>query len=192
MSITSGAKNTMLNALAIAKASLHTAFPGSAGAAEVTGGSYAQVACTFGSASGAVRSMSAPINFSVPACTVEWVAFRDAGGVVLAYSPNGGLPQEYYVDPSLDTFYCTAHGYVANDPVVFFGDTTPAGLTEGVKVYVRDVTTNTFKVAATAGGAAIDITSAGGGACLVSRIASDVYGASGTHTINSCTIGLPN
>jgi hypothetical protein len=54
----------------------------------------------------------------------------------------------------------TAHGLLANTPVVF-GGTAPGGLTAGTTYYIRDVTTNDYKVAASPGGAAIDLTSAG-------------------------------
>src|SRR5690606_6534718 len=48
VSITVNGKNAMLDALDLASLSLHTGFPGSTGANEVTGGSYARQAVTFG------------------------------------------------------------------------------------------------------------------------------------------------
>lgn len=192
MTIFADGKAEMLNALSIGKMSLHTAYPGSAGANEVAGGSYAQQTCTFGAAAGSVRTLSAPVAFSVPACTVEWVGFLTAGGSMRACSPNGGSPKEFYVDPATDVFSSPSHGFAADDAVVFYADTVPGPLVEGTKYYVRDVTANSFKVAATAGGSAIDITSVGGSACVVSKIIADVYSGSGTHTINTATLGLPN
>ena len=192
MSITINGKNTMLGALAIDKASLHSAFPGSAGANEISGGSYARQSATFGAASGASRTMSAALNFPVPACTVQWVAFRDVGGTVLFYSPNGGNPREYYVDVASSTFYVAGHGYIADQQVTVYGDTMPGGITEGTVYYVRNPATNTFQLAATAGGTPITLSSTGGSAALVSQVFSDVYAGAGTHTINTCTVGLPN
>lgn len=64
------------------------------------------------------------------------------------------------VDATADTFTKTAHGLLANEPVRFTG-TLPAPLAAGTTYYVRDVTANTFKVSATVGGAAVDITAAG-------------------------------
>lgn len=52
MSLVATAKNTMLNALTITQMSAHSAFPGGTGANEITGGAYARVAVTFGTASG--------------------------------------------------------------------------------------------------------------------------------------------
>lgn len=59
-----------------------------------------------------------------------------------------------------DIVSATAHGYSNGDPVVFASLAGGAGLTDGTKYYVRDVTANTFKVSATVGGAAVDVTTA--------------------------------
>lgn len=192
MSITTTGKNEMLDALDIATLSLHTDFPGATGANEVTGGSYARVAVTFNAASGGVRALSSAASVDVPAGNVAWAGLWSSGGTFRAYSPNGGNPLEFQVDASADTIRCPAHGYSDTQTIVFYGDTCPNPLVEGTVYYVRDATTDTFKVAATSGGAAIDLTTAGGSACLVSRITVEVYGGAGTHTINTWSIGLPN
>jgi hypothetical protein len=192
MSLVTAAKNTMLDALTVTQASLHTAFPGLTGANEVTGGApaYAKQSITFAAASAGARSTSGAAAFDVPACTVRWVGIWN-GGTYLGYGPNGGSPKEFVVDPSTDTFRCTAHGLSDTNTIVFYNGTVPTGLTEGVVYYVRDAATDTFKVAATAGGAAIDITGAGSTDCLVSLIVESVYAAQGTHTLTTGTIGLP-
>lgn len=64
-------------------------------------------------------------------------------------------------DSSTDIFTLTAHGFTANMPLSFAGTTAPAGLTFATTYYARDITTNTFKVSATPGGAAIDFTTNG-------------------------------
>jgi len=189
MSLTTTARNEALNAIVIDTMSLHSGFPGATGANELTGSGYARVACSFNAASGGVRTLSAVTNFTVGAGhTVRWAGLW-ASTVFKGYSPNGGSPKEFQADASTDVFSVPGHGYVANDPVVFYGGTVPAGLTEGTIYYARDVTTNTFKVAATAGGAAIDITGAGASDCVVSKIVENAYGGAGTHTINSWSIG---
>lgn len=73
------------------------------------------------------------------------------------------------VDASTNTITVANHGWSAAQPVRFsvVGGTLPGGLTAGAVVYVRNPLTNTFEVAATAGGAAIDITSAGSGTIYV-------------------------
>lgn len=64
------------------------------------------------------------------------------------------------------------HGLVAGQPVVFSneGGTLPTGLTAGTTYYVvaGDLTANSFSVAATPGGAAIDTTGAGSGTNIAS------------------------
>jgi len=189
MSLTTTARNEALNAIGIDSMSLHSGFPGVTGANELTGGGYARVACTFNGASGGVRTLAAVTNFTVGAGhTVRWVGLWSAG-TFKGYSPNGGSPKEFQADATSDVVSVPGHGYIANDPIVFYGGTVPAGLTEGTIYYVRDVTTNTFKVSATAGGAAIDLTGSGGSDCVVSKIVENAYGGAGTHTINSWSIG---
>lgn len=57
-----------------------------------------------------------------------------------------------------------AHGLSNEDCIRFTTTTTlPAGLSLATNYYVRDVTTNTFKVSATLGGAEVDITDTGTG-----------------------------
>lgn len=193
MSCTTVAKNDMLNALALERISLHTAFPGQTGANEVSGGSYARGTSTFGAAASGTRSLSSPVAISVPACTVAWVGNLNAAGTKFnAYSPNGGDPKEFQVDAAADTVRCPSHGYTDGQTITFYGDTVPSPLVEGQVYYARDCTTDTFKVAASSGGSVIDLTTAGGSACTVSRITLEVYGGAGTHTISSWAIGLPN
>lgn len=82
------AKNSMLNSINPAYFSAHTGAPGSNGANEVTGGSYARGACTFASATSAARSTSAATNINIPEDTTVthvglWTA--STGGVFLGY-----------------------------------------------------------------------------------------------------------
>ena len=55
-------------------------------------------------------------------------------------------------------FTAAGHGYAANDAVVFRTVTGGAPLVVGTTYYARDITTNTFKVSATPGGTAVDLT----------------------------------
>lgn len=187
-----GSKNTMLGALTITQASAHTGFPGGTGANEVAGGGYARVAVTFGAAAAGIRSLSAGVNLTIPAgTTVRWLGLWN-GGTFLGYAPNAGVPKEFVCTTASDLITCPGHGYVDTNKVVFYGDTTPSPLVEGTVYYVRDATTDTFKVAASPGGAAIDLTTAGGSGCVVSAITEEVYGGGGTHTISTWVLGLPN
>lgn len=189
MSLTTTSRNQALDAISIDTMSLHSGFPGATGANELTGSGYVRVACTFNAASGGVRTVSAATNFTVGAGhTVRWAGLW-AGGVFKGYSPNGGSPKEFQADPATDVVSVPGHGYVNTDTIVFYGGTVPAGLTEGTIYFVRDATTDTFKVAASSGGAAIDLTGAGAADCVVSKIVENAYGGAGTHTISSWALG---
>lgn len=84
------------------------------------------------------------------------------------------LPKAVTVDNTTDVFTSTAHGYSNTNEVRFFakdGD-LPAPLEKEIygqskKYFVRDVTTDTFKVALTSGGTAINITTNGTGNLIV-------------------------
>jgi hypothetical protein len=65
------------------------------------------------------------------------------------------------VDSSTDTVTWNSHGMSDGQKIGFFASVMPGGLSAGTLYFVRDASTNTFKVAATSGGAAIDITSNG-------------------------------
>lgn len=68
------------------------------------------------------------------------------------------------VDAGTDVFTSTAHGLNDDEAIVWTTtDTLPAGLSANTPYFVRDSTTNTFKVSATKGGSAVDITDTGTG-----------------------------
>lgn len=189
MSLTVNSRNEALNAISIDSMSLHSGFPGATGANELTGSGYARKSCTFGAASGATRSLTTVINFDVGAGQVVRWAGLWSGLVFKGYSPNGGFPREFLVDTVTDTVSCPAHGYAANQTVTFYGGNVPGGLTEGTIYYAVSVTTDAFKVSATSGGSAIDLTSIPSTDCVVSRVVEESYTGTGTHTINSWSLG---
>jgi len=190
MSLTTAAKNSMLNALSIDTASLHTAFPGVTGANEVTGGApaYARKAVTFGVAAGGTRSLSASVTFDVPATTVRWFGFWVSGSFV-GYATNGGTQLLFQIDVTNNLVRSTAHGLTNGTKVSFFNSTVPGGITEGNVYFVVNATADTFQVSTTLGGAAVTLSSTGSG-CALSTIIEDVYAAQGTHTLNSDSYGL--
>jgi len=190
MSLTIAAKNTMLNALTVDTASLHTAFPGLTGANEVSGGApaYARKAVTFGAAAGGSRALSAAVTFDVPATTVRWFGFW-VSGTYVGYAPNGGSQLLFQIDVANNLVRSTAHGLANGTKVVFFNSTVPPPLVEGTVYFVVNATTDTFQVSATAGGSAIVLTGAGSGSAL-STIIEDVYAAQGSHTLSADSYGL--
>jgi hypothetical protein len=187
-------KNNMLDGQTINTASLHTGFPGTTGANEVTGGApaYARKAITVAAASGGSRSHSVGVVFDVPASTVKWIGYWNSATFVCC-APNGGAtPKNFMAIASSDTIYAAGHGYADTQKIVFFNGTPPSGLTEGTTYFVRDAATDTFKVAATSGGAAIDLTSAASFGCVVCAITEDVYAVQGTHDLSASTFTIPD
>jgi len=194
MTFPSSTKDNMLNAQTFTHVSLHTAFPGTTGANEVTGGSpaYARKAITLNASSGGSRSLSAAVTLDVPACTVRWLGYWN-GASFVATAPNGGAtPKNFIALPATDTIYAPGHGWGDGQKIALFNGTPPGGLTEGTVYFTRDTTADTFKVAATAGGSAIDLTSASSFGCVVCAITEDVYAAQNTHQLSSTTFTIPD
>jgi hypothetical protein len=71
---------------------------------------------------------------------------------------------------------------------VLYGGSVPSGTTIGQVYYIRDATTNTFKIATATGGTAVNVTAKPSTAdALVSLIVPDT-GGQRTLTISSLTI----
>jgi hypothetical protein len=194
MTFPTGTKNSMLDGQAITAASLHSGFPGNTGTNELSGGtpSYARKSITMNAASGGSRLLNAGVVFDVDATTVKWVGFWNSSTFV-ACAPNGGAtPKNFMSIASSDLVYAAGHGYPDTQKIVFFDGTPPAPLVEGTTYFVRDSTGDSFKVAATSGGAAIDLTAPSSFGCVVCAIAEDVYGGQTTHNLTSTTFTVPD
>jgi hypothetical protein len=180
---TDAAKNNCLDAEGTTHLSLHTAYS-AAGANELSGGSpaYARGAATFAAAAGGSKALSATVSLDVPAGSrVAWIGRWTAlsGGTFLGMGPLQGDEVEFTVDLGADTIRRTAHGLVDDELVVFVGGTPPGGLTEGTEYHVVSAAADSFQVAATQGGAAIDLTSAPGDSCTLSRIVPETFASQG-------------
>lgn len=194
MTFPSTTKNAMLDGLTINKASAHTGFPGTTGANEVTGGSpaYAQKTIVMNAGSGGTRLLNAGVVFDVPACTVKWFGYWNST-TFLACAPNGGAtPKNFMSIASSDLVYAAGHGYSDTQKIVFFDGTPPAPLVEGTTYFVRDSATDTFKVATTSGGTAIDLTAASSFGCVVCAITEEVFGSQDTHSLTATTFTVPD
>lgn len=200
MPLTDATKNTALDAVAAicGYASLHTGYPGTTGASEVAGGSpaYARKSITWNAAaSGNLDSSNAPV-FDVPAATtVAWFGLWSAssGGTFRGGGPLGaGSFLPFYAAASDDLLRVDAHGLSNGATVVVIdagaGGVLPTGLAEGTIYYVRDVSGDTFKLAATSGGSAIDLTTDGAG--IVTVIAPETFGSQGLYTLSDCDLAL--
>lgn len=190
MFMTNTLKNLMLAAVATASAtnpdfgSLHTAYS-TTGANEVTGGSpaYARVALTWAApASGATALAATLPSWNVPTgTTVGWWGGWDAvtAGNFLFMQPLGGqslkmASVETATDLTNNDIFSDAHGYVADNRVVFWsgsGVALPTGLTTGTIYWViaTGLATDSFRVSTTQGGSAVDITTDAPTAFFVQR-----------------------
>jgi hypothetical protein len=200
--LTTTEKNTILDATYVTGdlLSAHTDFSAT-GANEVTGGSYARQPLTFAAASSGSKSATgAPVvSFAgLPAAvTIKWICHWNSTGTVLKnVIPNGGSAlASFQVDMTNNRVICQNLSVANGDKVAFTGSTLPGGVTQGVTYFVVGATAsdpNYFQVAATLGGAAIDLTaatiSAGARVC---KIVEETYSsAGGTHNVNSYALNI--
>jgi len=191
---TTFARNAMLTGFPGTHLSAHSAYS-STGANEIAGGTpaYARKAVTYGASAAEARAASNTPTFDIPAgATVRFIGMWDAltAGNFLGMIANGGTEQEFSVDITADTVKVPAHGFVADQKVAFYGGTVPGGLVEGTVYFVRNPATDTFQVGATAGGAAINITSEPSRSCVVATIVEEAFGAQGTLAITPHSVRL--
>lgn len=188
-------KDNMLNGQPFTQFSAHNAFPGTTGAGELSGGApaYARKNVTVNSSTGGIRSLNASINFDVAAgSTVRFIGGWN-GATFAGYFANGGAtPKNFVAIASTDLIYCPSHGYADTNKVVFVYGTAPTGTVAGTTYFVRDSTADTFKLAATAGGVAIDLTGAASAGCFIVAIREDAYVSQDTHTVATTTIVWPD
>lgn len=116
----------------------------------------------------------APCTSGTP--TVKYWGLFDAisGGNLMVYGPLKASGASWkvgmYSDTATNITYSKAHGLALNDPVFVMNvyNAVPADLpngatamTNGALYYARDITTDSFKLATTAGGAAVAFTNMG-------------------------------
>ena len=73
----------------------------------------------------------------------------------------------FTANSSTDFLTSTAHGLVDTQQIQVVGSDLPSGLSASTNYFVRDKTTNTFKLAATSGGTAINIVDNGSGSTWI-------------------------
>jgi hypothetical protein len=147
---------------------------------ELAGNGYARVPITnnltnWPAASGALaaaKSNGTAIAF--PTATANWASPVVAWGIFDASSSGNllywghmiGTPYVFGGDPATDVLTAPGHTLSNGDPVRLepvLGKTLPTPLAAATTYYVRDVNGATLKLAASGGGAAIDLTAAGPG-----------------------------
>ena len=206
MPLSTAGKNLMLNALKgtnptapITHASLHNGIPDDTGSNEITGGApaYARKAVAFNAASGGSMDKDAtdPV-FDVPASTtVLFMGFWSAssGGTFLGYAPiNGGTVKGVgTAKASGDVITSHGHGLANTNRVCLkqvSGEALPTGLNATTVYYVVGVTTDTFQLSLTEGGAAVDITA--DGELEFQKVIPESFGSQGTLTLDTATLDL--
>lgn len=199
MDLVDAAKNLSLTELtdAITHVSLHSAYPSTSGINELTGGSpaYARKAVTWGTAaSGAIATATGPAFDVAGGSTVRFAGLWSAstGGTFYGSIPLGPVGDPFLATAIAATDFFTGPGHgLANDTPVVVSKTLgalPTGVTDGGIYYVSAQTTDTFKLAATAGGSAIDLTASG--RAMIRQITPEVFGGQGTYTIAALSLQL--
>jgi hypothetical protein len=178
VSISNYAENKILDALfnnvalqvAQAYLSLHSGDPGETGANEIAGGSYARQAASFGAAAAGEVATDATVDFTLmPACTVVGFGLWDqaANGNCLWTGWLSTVLRAFVADDVAgDTIRSPAHGFADDDRVAFEAEdvgSLPTGLVAGTLYWVINSGADTFKVSATQGGAAVNLTATGSG-----------------------------
>lgn len=92
------------------------------------------------------------------------VVLKEVGGVRMRYVAGYGKESDFTAAANTDTLTSAGHG-LANrqDVIVRSTGALPGGLTADTRYWVRDVTTDTFKLSTTPIGSAINIADAGTG-----------------------------
>lgn len=170
--------------------STHTAF--SATGANLVG---VKTSSNFSAAASRVKSLSAAVSIAVGAATtVNWIGVWDSTQAVFkGMFPNGGSDKTFQTGVTPNTILVEGHGYVNGDKITFHNGTPPTGLTEGAVYFVTNSTAgdpDTFTVAATSGGATIDITGQPGAGCVVSKIVEETFASAGNLSVNTMTISI--
>ena len=180
--IVTGASNMQL--------SCHSAY--SATGASLLG---SKAVANFSAAASRQKALSATVDIAITAGnTVKWIGVWDSTGATFkGMFPNGGSDRTFQVDLTNDRIYCEQNTLANDDKITFHGNTPPTGLTAGTTYFIVGNTPGDpdyFQVAATLGGAAINLTGQHAAGCVVSKIVEETYGADGTQRISTLTINL--
>jgi hypothetical protein len=145
--------------------SLHHADPGTVGDNEIAGMSYDRQPSTFNPADGAAITLALPVPFeNLPPGWILYIGAFTLTGEFVGSMPNGQLRQ--FNAALNDVFTSPLHGFLNDMPVALLGilnQPFPGGVDTDTPYYVRDVTTDTFKLTLAPGGAPIDVTAIGAG-----------------------------
>lgn len=116
-----------------------------------------------------------PIDLSSITITFRMVDLEDASVIVSAGACTEH-PTTTFTAATTDVITAVKHGLTDDTEVIFTTtDTLPAGLATSTKYFVRDSDDDTFKVSATKGGTAVDITDTGTGTHTFAKVGHVTY-----------------
>lgn len=137
---------------------------------EITGAGYLRQATTFSGSVNGLNTNDTEIVFTSDPEDAPWgeiigtgLFTESTGGNLILKSILGSIVGPFVALAATDVVTCPGHGLQNGDRIVMNGEYMPGGIAEDTLYFVRDVTADTFKLAGTAGGAALDITTSGGG-----------------------------
>lgn len=180
-------------------ASLHIGNPGITGANEVTGGSYARQAVTFGAAASSAMSNSAALNFTGMPAVVAGTPMTHMGLWDASTAGNflwaGPIGTQFIVPFTAlnagDVFTSAPNSFVNGDVVDLvdiFDGVLPTGVSEYTNYFIVTVSGLTYQVAATSGGSAIVLTGDGSG--MARRIQPKIANAGDTVNVAIAALAL--
>ena len=162
---------------------------------EVSGGSYARQAVTWAAAgtpaagqAGNTGSLTIPIPASTTVVALGLYDALSAGNLLgfLPYGSAGQLLDGVATVSVADTFTSVGHGLAADDRVfvsAITGDALPTGLSATTLYFVRatGLTADSFTLATTSGGAAVDVTVAS--ECAFWKTVPNTFASAGSLTV---------
>jgi len=162
--------------------SVHTAFS-TTGTSEDSGGVYAREATAWNAGASGEATLNGNVDIGVNAITAKYVGYWSAvsAGTFYGMFPIGsaGIKRGYATAVD-ETFYVEAHGFLAGDIVVFFGDDLPTGITQGTEYTVSTgPATDSFLCDG--------VTLTDDGNFVVSKLVAETFGSPGTLRVNGTT-----
>lgn len=163
---------------------------------EATGGSpaYARQGVVWGAAASGQKANTGALTFDVAAGSYFAFGLFNAvsgnSGTFLGYIPFGGSSTvKGFASSDVianDKFWSAGHGLANGDAVLIynvFAESLPAGtgLTEGVVLYVVGSATDSFQLATTSGGAAINVTAPG--ELYFQKVVPEIFASQGQITV---------
>lgn len=123
------------------------------------GANYLTGVTTTGLAGTSGASVTFAVDVNAPATGLAYVCSAHGGGMGNTITTISATEAAGPIDYTTETITIANHGFNLNDKVKYNnnGGTNIGGLTTGTSYFVVGVTTNTFQLAATSGGAAINL-----------------------------------